>query len=414
MRATRGRPGTAWLAGGAVVSVMLAASTLRAQARLLGERTIGAAMQYESISFGGPGLLQANFSGLDSARITRVQQFGLPVSAASPIGGSWRVDVTTLFARGTVTYTDGRAAGGTRNASLAGLSDLRVRASGRFLSDAVVMTIGVNAPTGRTALNNTQFSALRILAAPAMALGSSPVGGGPSGTLGVVYGRQALGWGLAFGASYEARGTYQPVAALTAGAPSADFKPGGVIRASLGADRVVGPHRLSLAFAADVFADDKLRGALASQQLTTVRLGPVLSADAQLQMSASGLRDLIVYSVYRWRAPFARDGQTVEQSAGHYLETGARAVRSLRPGRELVVSTDVRLHSGLGVDQGLPTAGVRSGGATVGVNLRRGMLSAQPYVRVQAGSLKQRAATLGTGRQAFSGVNTGIVMVTKF
>ena len=347
MRATRGRPGTARLAGGTVVSVLLAASTLRAQARLLGERTIGAAMQYESISFGGRGLLQSNFAGLDSSRITRVQQFGLPVSAASLIGGGWRMDVTTLLARGVVTYTDGRAAGGMRTASLAGLSDLRVRASGRFLSDAVVMTIGVNAPTGLTALNNTQFSALRILAAPAMALGSSPVGGGPSGTLGVVYGRQALGWGLAFGASYEARGTYQPVAALTAGAPSADFKPGGVIRSSLGADRVVGPHRLSLAFAADVFADDKLRGALASQQLTTVRLGPVLSADAQLQMAASGLRDLIVYSVYRWRAPFARDGQTVEQSAGHYLETGARAVRSLRPGRDLVVSTDVRLTVGL-------------------------------------------------------------------
>ena len=42
------------------------------------------------------------------------------------------------------------------------------------------------------------------------------------------------------------------------------------------------------------------------------------------------------------------------------------------------------------------------------------MLSVQPYVRVQAGSLKQRAATLATGRQAFTGVNTGLVMVTKF
>ena len=394
---------------------LMGAADARAQERLLGDHSIGAAALFETISFGGAGLLQSNFAGLDTSRITRVQQFGLPVTAASPLGGGWRVDVTTLFAHGTVTYTDPKASGGTRTAALNGLSDLRLRASGRLLNDAVVMTIGVNAPTGRTALTTTQFSTLRILAAPGLGLGSSPVGAGPSGTVGVVYGAQAGPWGLAMGGSYEFRGSYQPVAALSAGAPSADFRPGGVIRASLGADRVIGPHRLSLAFAADVFSDDKLRnGASTTLRSATVRLGPVLSSDAQLQIAAPRFRDLIVYSAYRWRAPFARDGQTVTGSSGHYLEAGVRAALPISRNSDMVFATDGRLHSGLGVDQGLPTAGVKSGSATLGLNARLGLLSVQPYVRAQAGSLTQRAALLSTGAQSFAGVSSGLVVMTKF
>ncbi len=387
----------------------------RAQERLLGDHSIGAAALFESISFGGAGLLQANFAGLDSSRITRVQQFGLPVTVASPLGGGWRVDVTTLYAYGTVTYTDPQASGGTRTAALNGLSDLRLRASGRLLNDAVVMTVGVNAPTGRTALTSSQFSTLRILAAPALGLGSSPVGAGPSGTLGVVYGAQAGAWGLAMGGSYEFRGSYQPVAALTAGAPSADFRPGGVVRASLGADRVIGPNRLSLAFAVDAFSDDKLKNSASSTlPSATVRLGPVFSSDAQLQIAAPRFRDLIVYSAYRWRAPFARDGQTVTGSSGHYFEGGVRATVPISMNNDMVFATDGRWHTGLGVDQGLPTTGVRSGSATLGFNARFGMLAVQPYIRAQAGSLIQRAALLTTGSQSFVGVSSGLVVVTKF
>ncbi len=401
---------------------MLLPALAGAQERLVASRMIGAGASYERITFGGAGLTQAAFAGIDTTRVTSVEQFTLPITASSPIAGGWRLDLTTLFAAGRITFNDAAAPGGTRTATLSGISDVRARATGRFLHDNVIMTVGLNLPSGRTALNTEQFSTLRIVAAPALGLGSSPVGAGLSGTLGLVLAQQVGRWSLAYGTSYEARGRYQPVAALTAGTGSADFLPGGVIRMSLGADRLVGPHRLSLAAAADVFADDRLRGSAIGDSLppagatgdTRVRLGPVLSGDVQLVLAAPRFRELLAYSSYRWRAPFARDGRTVERSSGQYVEAGVRAVVPWASGRDVILASDARWHSGLGVDQGLPTAGVTSAGVSAGLQIGRGLFSVQPYVRAQAGSLRQRAALVPTAVQSFVGMSGGLVVVSRF
>ena len=227
---------------------------------------------------------------------------------------------------------------------------------------------------------------------------------------------------MAYGVSYEFRGRYQPIAALSAGSSSADFTPGGVVRASVSGDRTLGPHRLTIAMATDVFAADKLKsqatadasGKGGGNSVATVRLGPVFSADAQLQIAAPRVRELLAYTSYRWRAPFARDGKTVERTSGRYVETGVRSAWPLAPGRDLVLSGDLRWHSGLGIDLGLPTAGVTSGSATVGLNLRSGLIAIQPYVRAQAGSLTQRTATVNKPTQAFSGAAAGVVFTSRF
>ena len=91
-----------------------------------------------------------------------------------------------------------------------------------------------------------------------------------------------------------------------------------------------------------------------------------------------------------------------------------RSAWPLAPGRDLTVSGDLRWHSGLGVDLGLPTAGVTSGGATVGMSLRRGLMAVQPYVRAQVGSLSQRTATVNKPTQSFSGAAAGVVFTSRF
>ncbi len=404
-------------------ALMLCASPLTAQERLVGGRTAGAAVSFEAVSFGGMGLPQASFSGLDSTHIKSVRQFTLPITAAMPLGDRWRVDLTTLYSTGSVTYTDPAASGRTRTATLSGLSDIRLRATGRVLRDGLIVTVGLNAPTGRTSLSLAEFSALRILSAPALGLGSAPVGSGPSGTVGFVVPKSLGDWAMAVGASYEYRGRYQPIAALTAGSSSADFTPGGVVRVSMSADRTIGPNRLSVAMATDVFAEDKLKSELAagasggnfgSQSVASVKLGPVFSADAQMQFAVPRLREFLAYTAYRWRAPFARDGVTVERSSGQYLETGVRAAIPIAAGRDLVLSTDARWHSGLGIDLGLPTSGVLSGAASVGFNVRRGLLALQPYVRLQGGSLTQHTPTANRPRQAFAGAAAGLVFSSRF
>jgi len=377
-------------------------------------------MSAEGITFGGAGLRQYNFAGLDSARITSVRQLSVPITAAMTAGADWRIDMTALYSASTVTFRDAGNSTNARSATLGGVSDVRLRATGTVLRDVLVLTAGINLPTGRTALTTDEFAVLRIMAAPSLGLGSTPVGAGASGTMGLVYARRVGPWATAVGGSYEYRGEYQPVAALVAGAPSADFQPGGVFRASVTGDRTVGPHRLSVAMSADVFSNDELRtpsvsgtssGAAAR---TLVRLGPVYSADVQMTFAAPRMRQLLGYALYRWRAPFSRNGTTVQGSSGQYLDTGARAAIAIGPQRDVILGADARLHAGLGVDEGLPTAGVASAGLSAGVELRRGLLSVQPYVRAQNGMLRQRGVGDAAPTQSFRGVAGGIVAVTRF
>lgn len=393
---------------------------LHAQERLVGTRSVAIGGSWERVSFSGAGLPQAAFAGLDTTRVPSATQVTLPLAASSPLMDGWRLDVTALYGAGQVAYR--ATTGASRCATLHGVSDVRIRATGRFLRENVVLTVGLNAPSGRTALDGEEFSALRVLSAPALGLASAPVGAGLSGTVGVVVAQQVGPWAVAYGTSYEARGRYQPVAALIAGTGTADYLPGGVVRASLGADRLVGAHRLSLAASADVFADDRLRGGVVGDSAfaglpgseARVRLGPVLSADAQLIIAAPRVRELLAYSSYRWRAPFARDGRTVERSSGQYVEAGVRTVVPVGAGRDAILSADGRWHSGLGVDQGLPTSGVTSGSVTTGVQFSRALLSIQPYVRAQVGSLTQRAERAASVSQSFVGVGGGLVVVTRF
>lgn len=402
--------------GALALSVMVLPMRLEAQERLITTRSVAVGATYDRIRFGADGLSQAAFAGLDTTRVPSASQLTLPIAASSALGDGWRLDVTALYGQGNVRYRT--ATRGEASATLSGVSDVRVRATGRLLRDNIVLTLGANVPSGRTELTTDEFSALRVLAAPALGVSSAPVGAGASGLVGVVVAQDVRGWAVAYGTSYEMRGRFQPVAALVAGSGTADFLPGAVVRASLSADRLVGRHRLSLATAVDVFADDRLRnpaiGDSAPRQDTRVRLGPVLSGDAQLQIAAPRVRELLTYASYRWRAPFARDGRTVEQSSGQYLELGLRSAWPLATGRDLLVGADARWHSGLGIDQGLPTAGVASVGVTSGVQWSMGGISWQPYVRGQLGTLTQRSTLSPRVSQSFVGIGGGLIVVTRF
>jgi len=406
-----------------LLACTLASSSVAAQERLLTSRSVGGGAYVESVDFRDGGVPQVVFAGRDSVRVTRASQFLLPVSASTSLGSGWRLDVTAFYASGTVTYTDAAPGGVSHTARLAGTSDTRLRLAGRTLGDALTLTLGLNLPSGRSTLSSGEFSALRVLAAPALGMGSPPVGAGTSGTLGAVYGWRAGAWGMAAGAAYEHRGRYQPVAALVAGAPSSDFRPGAVMRASIGGERLVGAHRLNVAASADFFSEDRLRSALPAPDssdtplppsLATVRLGPVFSGDAQLQLAAGRLREVMLYTSYLWRAAYARDGRTTAGSSGHYLAGGARTAVPLATRTDLVVAGEMRWQSGLAADEGLPTAGVRAANLTLGLSARRGLLTLQPYARAQAGTLRQKSLSGPGVSRPFAGIAAGIVLVSRY
>jgi hypothetical protein len=397
-----------------LVGLAAVARPVAAQDRLVGLRAVSGGASFEQLTFGGDGLLQGPLIGADSVRLRRATQLSVPVSAAVPLGRFVTLDVTTLYAAGEVTYTAANG-GAERTATLSGLSDVRTRVTARFLDDAFILTGGLNAPTGATELDGTQLAALRVLAAPALGMGAAPVGAGLSGTLGVLTAQQVGAWAVAAGVSYELRGTYQPVAALVAGAPSADFQPGSAVRLSLGVDGFLGRHRLAVTATGDLFGEDELRGPIAgAPPLATVKLGPVLGADVQLQVAAPRLRELVVWSAGRYRAAFARDGFTVDNSSGTYVEGGVRSALPLAGRTDAIVALDGRRHSGLAIDEGLTTSGVTSGTLTLGLAHRMSQLVVQPFARLTAGTVQARGAARERQRADLTGFGAGLVIVTRF
>jgi hypothetical protein len=111
---------------------------------------------------------------------------------------------------------------------------VRLRVVGRVRDEAVLVTAGLNLPSGMARLTPDGVDALRVGAAPMLGLGSPPATSGAGGTLGVVLARSIKGWAVAVGSSYEQRGRFQPVAARLLGTTPESFTPGGAVRATLG------------------------------------------------------------------------------------------------------------------------------------------------------------------------------------
>ncbi|HEY0928771.1 MAG TPA: hypothetical protein VGE27_02530 [Gemmatimonas sp.] len=392
-------------------------SLASAQDRLIGTGVLAVGGTADMVSFGGVGYQQPGAMGRDSIRLKRIDQFSVPVSLALPIGAAWTVDLQSAFTYSRLTYSPKELSSTTeQTATLYGPTDVRVRATGRLLGDAVVLTLGANAPTGQTELGASDLMVLRGIAAPALGLGAPPVGAGPSGTAGLVLAKQVLGWAVAVGGSYEMRGKYQPIAAITAGAPSTDFQPGNVVRGSLGLDRLIGGHRFSVTGAVDIYSDDVLRNAglpETAPALSTIKLGPIITTDAQIQFAVPRVREFVLWGVNRYRTRYEKDGIEVAGTSGNYLDGGLRTSIPMSATTDLLLTGEGRVHSGLAINQGLATSGVVSGGGTIGLVRRAGALTFQPYLRGHGGQLRPRI--VGTApRTGFFSASAGLVIVTRF
>ncbi len=400
-----------------------------AQDRLIGLRAAGTGVNEEYVSF-GTGLWQTPLPGQDSVRVRSASQLTVPFTTAIPVGRSITVDATAVYASGGVRYDRVDASGVMRSATaaLAGVSDVRVRLTGRLFDERIVVTAGANAPTGRTSLDSAQIVATRVLAAPAIGFGVPPIGAGPSGTLGVLA-VQSLGtWALAAGVSYEHRGTFAPVAALVAGLTSLDYAPGDVVRLSLSGDGILARGRLSATVSTDFYQPDRLRGGAvigttttapngtapaATATVATVQLGPIVAVDLQYRAPVPAVREFVLYGGAEYRAPYARDDVRLGNTHTTYLNGGFRTVVPFAPARDGFVGGDLRYSSGIGTGGGLTTAFYTAGAVTAGLSQRVRRLTLQPYVRAQVGRVIGRGPDVQHDG-AFRGAAGGVTLLTRF
>jgi hypothetical protein len=251
----------------------------------------------------------------------------------------------------------------------------------------VLLTLGANLPTGGIGLDDEEFEAARVLAAPALALSPTAVGSGAGGLAGVVVARQALGLAWALAGTYERRGRYQPVTASVVGGGAADYRPGDALHLSVAADRATGASTTTVAVTADLYGEDALtlRREGEPAREVAVRLGPTVSAEWQLRLASPAAREVTLYAVERYRAAFRRAGATVAGSSGHQLAGGAHAVLPAGDAVGVLFDAEGQYHTGLAVDASGATVAAFSSGATLGLRVGGPTFAATPFVRARYG-----------------------------
>jgi hypothetical protein len=381
----------------ALLAFVVSAVPAGAQGSLIRRNQVSAMPRFERISFAD----SVSDGGGSGAAIKSLEQIAVPMGFAVGVMRSWTLDVSAAFTTGKVEFTDG-----TTN-EVDGISDVRVRLSGNIIGDGLVLSLGANIPTGATSLDTDQLTAVRALAAPAFGLNMPSIGFGPAGSAGLVASRLLGTWVGAIGASYEYRGKFSPIAALQAGAEP-DFDPGDAVHLSAGLEGFVGSSRLSLQGGVDLYSEDLLTspGATTSQSL---KLGPVITAEAALHFGGDAIRDGRIYGAFRQRSAFERNGVTAEGSDGTYLNGGLDFGIAMGRSFDLHLAADGLAHSGLEIDDFLMTAKATSFGGQVGLRFRGTGGLFEPVARFGTGSIDP-----GNGSQTFTTLAGGVMVVWRF
>jgi hypothetical protein len=342
----------------------------------------------------------------DTNRVHQVEQTLLPMALMLPFSENWRMDIVGGYAIGSVELDS--VNGKPRTLELSGPTDVRVRLTGRMASDHVILTLGVNAPSGKTKLTGPALEATQILGAPGLRMPAAVLGNGFGATAGLVVARRLFGWAVALGSAYELRNSYSPIEATISGVSSpTDLDPGDAIHISLGADRVLGNHRLAFAAITDIYGQDRL--SLTQREITatsTYKLGRTTTVLAQADLAVPKFSEFGAYAQIRHRAAFEdANGVAAEGSSGNVFEAGVRTTLGKPRWFGLILRGDALIDSGLEIDDSMATAAMNVLAGTVGIYVPMGSASLIPYARFQNG-------TMDTGPQSSSvrGLSAGVIL----
>ena len=179
------------------LALLLSASALPAQS--IWDSSVRLAPQYQSYDVKSP----IN---------EKISQFSVPVFFSLPILPALTVDVGTAFASASLQRRTVDAGGNptTTTSEMSGLTDTQVRANYAFGQDFVVITAGVNLPTGSATVDATELDAATRIGSDFLMFPISGFGSGLGITGGVAVARPAGNWNVGFGASVRHSSEYEP------------------------------------------------------------------------------------------------------------------------------------------------------------------------------------------------------------
>jgi hypothetical protein len=258
----------------------------------LGALTVGAAVSARAQSvFDGELRIAPQFQSYHIAAPSdeTVSQFALPVFVTIPFGPRFSMDVGTSYARARYTSASGIS-------EVNGLTDTQVRGNVTLGSDFVVLTLGLNLPTGRESVTLDQFPAASRIGSDFLAFPISNMGTGFAATGGIAVARTVGDWSLGAGAAVRRSQSYEP---FNIPDQQLTFQPGNEYRLRVGGDRPAGDGRVALGFTYSAFGQDDAGG-------SRYNVGDRVITQAVYTRPISGV-DLAVgaYDVFRQNGHYA-------------------------------------------------------------------------------------------------------------
>lgn len=307
-----------------------------------------------------------------------ISELAVPVFVSMPFGSSFTVDVGT-------SYTRARVTSGSTVSEINGLTDTQLRGNLTLGSDFVVVTGGVNFPTGRSSVKLDEIAAAGRIGSDFLAFPITNMGTGLAATGGIAIARPLGDWNIGFGGAVRHSSTYDP---FNVPGRTLRFTPGDEYRARVGIDRGVLNGRMSLGLTYSAFGNDDAGGSV-------YNTGNRIIAQAALTNSISGTDvTLAGYNVFRAPGHYASgDPAGRENIANGYLGLGLHMLGT-------VVEPSIEARQWLQNVPGTTTGGVAADRSqtsylgTVGLRVRLdlGGMSAFPSVGYTMGQL----ATLDT------------------
>jgi hypothetical protein len=304
-----------------------------------------------------------------------ISELAVPVFLTIPFGSRLTIDVGTSYARA-------RVVTGSAVSEINGLTDTQLRGNLTLGSDFVVVTGGVNLPTGRSSVTPDQFTAAGRIGNDFLAFPISNMGIGLAVTGGIAVARPMGDWNIGIGGAVRHSSSYDP---FNVPGQTLRFQPGDEYRARIGIDRPVGAGRVSLGVTYSAFGDD--------QAGTSVyNTGNRFIAQTLLTNSYAGTDvTLAAYNLFRAPGNYASgDPAGRENIANGYVGLGIHMLGTVfepsvegRHWYQLIPATQTRAEQSQGST--LATVGLRT-------RIGTGALSLFPAVGYTVGQLATNSA----------------------
>lgn len=178
-----------------------------------------------------------------------IEQASVPLALVLQLHRRLSVDVTSAFAYTRVLEQDSTLS------EISGATDTQVRANIQILMDHLVLTLGVNAPSGQYQVTSEQMMAAGAIGNDFLFFPISSMGNGPSGTAGAALAFELFNWNLGFGGSMRKAMEFEP---YEVGSPTVRYQPGDETRFRITAERALWIGTGSFGLTMSSFGDDQL------------------------------------------------------------------------------------------------------------------------------------------------------------